>query len=273
MQLTSVEIHSPTGLVTILSYRDPKALNPFMIKSISGLDSEMTPNFFGANSISKFYNLLSKKRTVVIQTGLNPDFSTDESYSDLRDSLYRFIAASRQPKVELQFKNEEVVVASVSGFITKLETDQFERDQQAKVTIECDEPFLKSPDVVAMTATSLAPSNTVLQDDISTAPHGFRFVLEFTGTVAELTIQNPDLGYSFVIRPHESFIAGDELHFCSEFDNRYLFRHRVGDLHLADCIDLRSIWPVIFPGTNTFQLDNNHCVWQSIQHYETYWGV
>lgn len=273
MQLTSVEIHSPTGLVTVLSYRDPKALNPYMIKTITGLDAEMSPNFFGANDISRFYNLILKKRTVVMQAGLNPDFSTDDSYSDLRDDLYRFIAASRKPKVELQFKKDDVVVAVVSGFITKLETDQFERDQEAKVTVQCDEPFLKSPTLVNMTAPSLAPSNTILQDDVSTAPHGFRFVLDFTGIVTTLTIQNPDAGYSFTIRPKESFVAGDELHFSSEFDNRYLYRQRVGQLHLADRIDLRDVWPIIFPGTNTFQLNTNRCAWQSIQHYETYWGV
>ncbi len=99
MRLTSVNIYAPNSNNVInLSFRNPMSQNPYIAKSIVGLDAdEITPNFYGISDLSnkKYYNLSLKKRDVVIQIGLNPNFSLGKSYSDLRDDLYKLISSAR----------------------------------------------------------------------------------------------------------------------------------------------------------------------------------
>lgn len=276
MKVTSVEIHSPSTTPVLLSFRDPKALNPYNAISIDGLDTDLiVPKYYGTSDDSKFYNLIRKKRTVILQIGLNPDYDDLETYSQLRDDLYRLISSSRFGEIQLQFKDGNTVVAAISGLVSKLETDQFDRDQEVKLTLVCKDPMLKSLTPVGANFNVSDPRNLVIQDDKSTAPHGFSFVAKFRYTVPVLSILNEEAGFSFIIRPRDPFAKEDLLYFSSDFNEKYLYMVRGGvKMHLADVIDLHPIWPIIFPGTNEYQIDYGGGIfWQSISHYETYWGV
>jgi len=277
MKLTSVEIHPPSNAdELVLSFRDPTALNPYNAVSIEGLDSDLVvPKYYGTDQESKLYNLMRKKRTVVIQIGLNPNYAESESYFQLRDDLYRLVSAARGGEVQLHFKNNSTVVAAISGFILKLETDHFDRDQEVKLTIECRDPMLKSLAPVNVDFDISNPGLLILEDNVSTAPHGFSFIAEFNSTLTEFGITNESEGFSFIIRPRDLFFNNDVLHFSSEFNNKYLYVVRDSVVtHLGDVIDLNPIWPIIFPGTNEYSISNHSYVfWHSISHYETYWGV
>lgn len=260
----------------VLSFKDPHALNPYNAVAIEGLDTDLIiPKYYGTGIDSKLYNLVRKKRTVVLQAGLNPNFSDLESYSALRDDLYRLISASRTGLVQLRFKNGDVVVAALSGFVSKFETDQFDRDQEIKLTLECRDPMLKSLDQVTANFYIPTPGVLEIQDDKSTAPHGFSFIAEFKGTLPIFRMSNEQGVGTFIIRPRTPFIRNDRLHFSSDFNNKYLYMVRNGVVtHLADVLDLNPIWPIIFPGLNVYQIYIGTSIhWQSITHYETYWGV
>lgn len=277
MKLTSIELH-PDGSAddpVIFSFRDPQSLNPYLIKSIGGLDLEqIVPRYYGGDEQSKLYSLAITKRVVILQMGLNPNFATSESYSDLRDAIYRTIAASRTGLIQLQFKYNDIVVAVLSGSATKVEADLFQNSLEILMTLECKDPMLKSPNPVIFDINELSPAATSLEDNRSTAPHGFSFVLGFQAAVSTLSITNEDLGFTFTIRPRDSFVAGDHLYFSSDFLNRYLYFTRGSNTHhLADVIDFNSIWPVIFPGINSIQVSSASVIWEEISHYETYWGV
>lgn len=129
MKLTSVEIH-PDGSsnVLALSFRDPQALNPFNVESITGLDPEtIIPKYYGGSGTARFYDMAVLKRQPVIVVKLNPDYSNNETPASLRDMIYKCIASSRTGKVQLQFKNGTTVVAVTSGFVSKVEAPQFEK--------------------------------------------------------------------------------------------------------------------------------------------------
>lgn len=156
MKLTSVEIHPENSSnILVLSFRDPRRNNPYNVKTIIGLDADqIVPRFYGVsgNSTSKFYELSLENREIIVSVELNPNFTDSESYSDLRDELYKMISSSRTGKVQLQFKNGVEVLAAISGFVSKLESPHFERTQTVQITIKCDEPMLKAvtPVVVAV---------------------------------------------------------------------------------------------------------------------------
>jgi hypothetical protein len=276
MKLTSIEIHpSNSAPPAVLSFRDPGSLNPYNVKAIVGLDSDsIVPQHYGPGS-PNFYNLSLQNRQIVIRVGLNPDFNNNQSYSDLRDDLYKMIAASRFGSIQLQFKNLLEVVAAITGYISKFEAPQFEKTQEVQITIQCSEPMLKAleRDYVA----GLDPVQTIIRDDKSTAPHGFTFNMAVNFAIASIEITDPnDTTWRFLVTPIGGFMNGDQLYFSSEYNNKelYIIRGGVDTIHLGDVISADSVWPIIFPGENTFSFTNHEYLrWEEISFYPTYWGV
>lgn len=282
MKVTSIGVYAsnPSNFFT-LSFRDPTNQNPYVVKSITGLDAdEITPKFYDGSGMNndRYYDLSLTKRDIVIQISLNPMFTLNKSYSDLRDDLFKIISSSRTGAVQLQFNNGTTTVAVISGFVTKFEAPNFTKTPEVQITINCSDPMLKSLIEVNVNVASLNPQNTTLVDNESTSPHGFRFGVKFWETIIDFSIQDLDVPtWAFEVNltgtPQVEFGLGDELHFSSEFNNRYLYMVRDFDIiHLVDRIIPTSVWPVLFPGTNTFVCSDN-VNWDYITHYPTYWGV
>jgi len=282
MKLTSVEIHAPNfSTIITLSFRDPMRQDQYNVKSIVGLDAdEIISKYYAMSSDSKtkFNTLVIAKREVVFSVALNPAFDQNQSYSDLRDTLYKMISSSRSGQIQLWFKNGDVTIAILYGFITKFETPQTEQVPDVKLTIKCDEPFLIAPDPVNIPVGGISLSGFTIQDDQSTATHGFKFQIHFTASVSgPITITDPyDSSWFFTINPPLVFLSGDVLTFSSEYNNRYLIDTRASGTvsHMADSIVTGSSWPIIFPGTNNFRFSQTaNMVLDSLSHSYHYWGV
>ena len=279
MKVTSVELHpASSSNVAVLSFQDPGRKNPYNVKGIDGLDAEeIVPRFYGGSgSTAKFYNLALASRDIVVRIGLNPRFHLSESYSGLRDALYKLVSSSRTGLLQIQFKNGLSVTAAISGFVTKVEAPHFEKNQEVLLTINCKDPMLRALDRVSVDVTSLDPALTIIDDALSTAPHGVIFVFEALGNVASLNITDPnDASWSFEATPVGGFLTGDLIHLSSEINNTYLRIVRgANTIHLADVITPGSVWPILFSGENSFSLANPTSFdWSSIEYYPTYWGV
>lgn len=283
MRVTSVDIHaSNSNKVMTLSFRDPKSLNPYIAKGILGLDAEeIISKFYGTSGLSndKYYDLTLKKRTIVLQVVLNPNFASGEkTYSTLRDDLYKLISSSRTGAVQLRFKNGVETVAAISGFVTKLESPQFTKAPEVQLTIDCDDPMFRSLTEVSLDVSDFNETQTVVIDNDSTAPHGFQFGVIFTGTISSFTIKDLQVPtWSFVVSLAGTdlveFVSGDKLQFSSEYNNRYLILVRgANTYHMVDRIEFGSVWPVIFPGENSL-VCSAELGWEYITYYPTYWGV
>lgn len=278
MKLTSVELH-PTGSseAMVLSFRDPSRLNPFNVKGITGLDAdELIPRFYGAPGAQNFYNLMLAKREPVMLIELNPRYNLDESPASLRDYAYKMIASSRKGTVDIWFKNGEDVVATLSGSVKKMEAPNFTDRSEIQITFKCPDPLLKAPDPVSLSVVALDPTLTVIEDDLSTAPHGLTFEMAVTGAFASLNIDDPDdSSWDFTITPVGGFLSGDVIYYSSQYNDKYLYLIRGGStIHLVDKITPGSIWPIIFPGENSLRFTNGPSLdWNAISYYPTYWGV
>lgn len=282
MRVTSIDVHASNSEKALsLSFRDPTSTSLYIAKAILGLDAEEIMAKFssvGPWSSTKFYEMLLTKRNIVLQVALNPNASRKQSYSSLRDDLYRIISASRSGAIELRFKDGDRVVAAVSGFVEKVESPQFERSPEAHVTIKCADPMLKGLEQVNEDVSVFTPDLATLIDDESTAPHGFRFGMMFSDKTVEFAIQDgEDPTWIFEVNltgsPLINFKPGDELHFSSEHNNRYLFLVRNFDvIHLVDRVVPTSIWPIMFPGPNLFTC-TDAAAWDYLTYYPTYWGV
>lgn len=278
MKLTSVELH-PHGYSerVTLSFRDPTRQNPYNVKAIIGLDAdEIVARYYTGSGGNHFYDLTLEKRDIIVRIALNPRWDQDESYSSLRDFLYKLVASSRTGLIHVHFLDGETMVAGISGFITKVEAPHFNKEAEVQITVSCDDPMLRAMSPVSVDVGSLDPADTNIQDDISTAPHGFKFEMLFDSAVDSFNIHDPsEPNWQFEVTPVGGFLQNDILHFSSEYNNRYIYVVRGGTpIHLADVITTGSVWPILFPGENPLSCDDAEAMtWQTITHYPTYWGV
>lgn len=282
MRLTSIEMYASNLSEAItFSLRDRDASATYMVKGIVGLDAEdIIPKFygFGTQTKSRFYDFGLKPREIVIRVVLNPRFNLDESYSDIRDELYRAISATRAGQIVLHFNSAGTLVARIYGFITKFEVPYFVQLPEVQLTVRCDDPTFRAVNPVEFKAAQLPTVNPVLiPDGLSTAPHGFSLQVTFKATAASFTIQdvptNPD--WKFKVTPNGGFVSGDVLYLSSDYSNKTLYMVRGGTTtYLMDRIEPTSVWPILFPGQNSFHfVDIASINWNLVQYYAAYWGV
>lgn len=277
MKLTGVKLY-PAGAHTSvdLSFRDPTSQNPFQVRGIDGLDADqIVPRSYGSSlgSANRFYDFTLQKRDIVILIGLNPNLANSSSYSELRDQLFRVISSSRTGFVLLQFTNGTNVVATISGFVSKFETPQFTQNPEVRITISCDDPMLRAPTPVNVNF-ALSPTNNILINDLmSTAPHGLKFRLKVNDTIPQLIFADETAKWAFKVKPSGGFVNDDIFWFSSEYNNKYLYFVRGGTTYqLGDAVVTNSVWPIIFPGQNHLKCEAS-LDWLAVSYYPTYWGV
>ena len=278
MKIDTVELH-PDGSsnVCTLSFRDVSRENPYNVKGITGLDAdEITKMFYGTPGSQEFYNLMGKKKEIVALIELNPRWELGESPSSLRDDLYKMIASSRRGIIDIQFKLGDAITASIQGSVAKFEASLFTPTPEVQMTIQCKKSFLEAPEPVSLDVIGLDPVLTVINDPLSTAPHGLKFELKVTAATASFSFTDPDdPTWFYTITPYGGFLVNDVIHFSSEWNDKYIYVVRGGTtIYLADTVQHGSVWPIMFPGETKLAISNGvNLDWNAISYVPTYWGV
>jgi len=140
MKIDSIDIKPEGSDAITLTFRDPTRSNPFNIIGVTGLDAEgISPQYYTGSILNtRFYNLSMADREIVAQIGLNPNFTENQTYSDLRDILYKAIASDRTGYCTLWFKNGSTTVATIACYISKFDTSQFSQSQEVTITFYCE---------------------------------------------------------------------------------------------------------------------------------------
>lgn len=281
MNITDIELYSSDNIQPLIfNIRGSKPDDRYYIKNILGLDAEeLIPKFYaaGLQTRPKFYDFGLKPRTIVINFLLNPNFKLSDTASDLRDSIYKMISASRTGKLTLNMNDSGITVAKTAGFITKFEADLFTNKPGITISIQCDDPMFRGINSVVYVTELVDANPVIIVDSLSTAPHGFALTVTFTGASATFTIQdlpvNPE--WAFSVTPASAFASGDVLYLSSEKSNKYLYVVRSGvTTYLMDRISPTSIWPIIFPGSNSFHIPEMVSLdLDKVEFYPAYWGV
>lgn len=314
MNITEIKVCSPGQLAFTTTEHFSFALtsqdrsNPYILRKAVGLEPGELIKIFSDGP--KFFRTRPKERVVSFQVKLNPNYTGELTIGDLRDSLYKLIAFNTKAnnwnadtKIQLKFMNGSIYVASLFGYITNMDTDIFSNSSDLTFTIECEDPFLRSTELIDLSSgiqtTSGARHGVLFSgntynvesafhcvDNKSTAPHGFRMTVECI-SLPPSDETNPPL---FIIWDNRSPIfyvfyavawsihVGDKISFSSEEDNRYFLHSRyvegieVSVKFLLDKIYWGSIWPMISPGENFFEVSEGFRILNAY-HRESYWGV
>lgn len=259
MRLTHISVSSGDTELFSTKLVRPSGTDRFIMRGMIGLDAdEIIPKFYGNGALNgdKFYRLGLKPREIVMRLVMNPTWSIGESYSDLRDGLYRAISASRSSGVTITFYAAATSVAKLDGYITKFEVPHFSKESEVQITIMCNDPLLRGVQPVELYSNHFTGADVIVADQFSTAPHGFEMQVTFTGTTADFILRDAAAwDWQFKVVPDSSFLTGDVLYLSSENDNKQLYMIRSAvTTYLMDKVVPGSVWPSIFPGRNTFNI-------------------
>lgn len=281
--------------VASFDFRDPFGTPGFKIKSFTGLGAEdVQLRFSGfSNFGNRIYNRKLEKRNILLHLELQkavarrPDEPSSEN-GDVRDQFYRMISSSRTGTVRLvlypadlpNVYTESDLIVCV-GRLVRVEPDLFSELTTLEVSIEAEDPMLYAGGwTVIPSSTYTDPEEITITDSRSTAPHGFTFSVEFTGPANSFTIGDPDENWEFKITPgvftpaYEGFVLNDILTISSEFGKRKVTIEREGSTYSAvDRINPGGVWPIIYPGDNTFSIVSENFDLGSITYTPTFWGV
>lgn len=273
---------------------DQSALSdPYILKSATGLDpDELISRFYATSTIywvrylpyHRFYNVKPAARIVAFKIALNPSYVDGESNASLRDRIYKMISFHRGSLVTMQFidnsytnpYDDSHVRAVLTGFITHVESDMFSDTAEITITLNCPDPYLYG--LYVTPNPGLDPGDIAI-DDVSNAPHGFNAMFQFTADATNFLFrsmkdtENANFGISY------EFNTGDRLYLGSDPRNRYAYVDKypaydfVDRVYLLDKVAPGSIWPILFPGENHMQVGDADVTIESLDYYETYWGI
>lgn len=289
IHLYTTEYASSTKIAE-LSLTSPDLTQPYILKSAAGLDAgDFTPKFFGTsdNAGLRYYSVTSRTRDIVIRVRLNPQ-GTGVTYSSLRDSLYKAISSSYLSKVELRLLALTVEKARITGYVTRFESALFVDKPEVQITITCPDPYFKDP--TTTTFTGLDKVNPVFADADSTTPHGFTMNLVLAAPFSNTSNQVQRISFSkspywyFTIVGFNLFNTADTLTLISVENQKDLYITRgTTKISILDKIASGSTWPILFPGSNTFNIAMDQplgtalasTAWSfgTVSHNKTYWGV
>lgn len=268
--------------VVSMAFKEPSLKASYTVKAITGLDVDtLITSYIGKGSgADQLYNMTIGKRDVVIKFAITPRYSVGETVSSLRDRIYKSVSANRTGAMTLKFKNEEYVVASISGFTTKIEAPQFSETPEIQLTLDCSrDPILRSEVEYYANVGGFSNNLAIVTDNDSTAPHGMEMLFLCNEAVNSFTISDDSpQPWAFVVTPGTisgvtGFRVGDLLHISSNdhAHKLYVVRGSV-TTHLAQGLAVNAVWPYMYPGETTFRYSNEFSCSELIYRH-AFWGI
>lgn len=280
MNVTGVSLYSNNVKLFQFNFQNTGLDSPYQLKKMLGLDAdELIPKFYAFSTTGKkFYDVALKPRFVTILLKLNPRYNLGETPASLRAELYKMISGSRISEIELRFLDGVTETSKIFGFITRFEAPPFAKAAEVSITVRCVDPVIRGLTTIELLDASLNDTNPVLVTDTqSTAPHGFDLKITITGALTEFVIQDTATSpeWKFRIVPSSAFASGDILHISSQFGKKHVYMIRSAvTTHLLDKIDPLSVWPIIFPGVNSFHFSQIATFdWDYLRYDASHWGV
>lgn len=269
----------PAAQTIELAFRDPDSSMPYQVMGLTGLDAdEITFEYAGGvRGGPKLYLPSAKEREVVALLGLNPWVDEAHTFSSLRDAIYRLVGGGGSSCVTLDFRYDGDSVATVTGFVSKIEPSLFTETPQIQLTIRCkDDPLLRGPTVEVDVETQFNEGVLTLSDNVSTAAHGFRAWFQVTDASSFVTIETVGV-WKFTLNhnfwPNEFFCVSTE-HAAKELFKTGREKTKESYVYLADKVEANSFWPMIFPGDNEIRVSAARGVSVTSMTYRTaFWGV
>lgn len=236
----------------------------FLMKGADGLGP---PEIVVTITNGVYQNSKPADRQIVIRVGLNANYGINQTSEQLRSTLYGLLSPGFNTPLKVEMMNGSLVVATVDGYISKIEPVIFAKDPEVQITINCVGSYLYAPNEVLVVPSAKSAFDV---PNVGTAPVGFYLELEFTTSLSTFTLSrasNPDEFMTIDF----NFVPADNL----VIDTRK-GSYAVSILNGAELIgymDTYSTWMQLYSGVNSFITSNSGFNWVGINFTPQYWGI
>lgn len=242
----------------------------YVIKTVDGLDPPDIDVFTGQTVGGEGYfsgrNPLNKE--IVLTVGLN--YVQGVTMSDLRKKFYQLLSPS--PSSDMFVLSGTLangsIVWSINCAVKKMEANPFSKDPQLVITLSTTSPYLTGSTVHVPTPSSSALFNVT--DNEMSVPAGVTFQGTFTaaGTTFSVLIGAKRLQFNYVIQ------SGDFFTIITIPGARSVSLTRGATvINMLSYLATTSVWPVLYPGSNTVQSIGPAFTYFDLGYTRRYWGV
>lgn len=240
---------------------------PAITAVVEGFDSTGIP-ILGSNA---------QARSISLRVELKP--GVGQSYSSLRDILYRYMSRS----VIVSFMYGAIERARTYGYISAIDNSLFTKQPDIQLVIKCDDGDLFAP---AKTSIPLGILNTLspaIDYATGTAPTGLTLKFNVIATQASFSITNHAKVWhtgsgsvSNVFTVTYPFVNGDSVVISTHPTDKQILLTRSSVVYdLAGYVNARAVWPRLFAGVNAFDwtFASSWMTWTEASYIARYWGV
>lgn len=253
--------------------------NGYLVKAAQGLDSpdlKAVVEGFDSSGIP-IYGSFPEDRVIDLRVGLVPGLN--QSYSTLRDALYRYMSRN----VRVSFMDGSTVLAYTTGYISKLPVLHFSNQPDISISIQCDFSDLIAPEAINIPFALLEVASPVLNYENGTAPAGLYLKFSLDSNHSNFSITNHaktwyagNVPVTTAFTVTYPFLTGDQVTISTTPDNKHLHLLRSAVTYdLVGYINAGAIWPRLYSGVNAFSwtLDAAWMTWISASYTPRFWGV
>lgn len=267
------------GDVAIFDFNNITPDTPYVLTGATGLAADnivpfrYTQNQYGVD----LYSMSLNDRDITLKIGLNPSYSSTGQKEDLRDDLYRIIYSSHVPKLWFDLYNGSTFISTINGVVTKMEAALFTSKPEVEITLKCYEPLFKASTSTTISSGSFSAGFLTCNYAQGTAPAGFTASFSVASAINHFGLFPSDSSWEFKVV--NSFLVGDIITFSSNSSSKdiYLTRGSSTIVKLANRLTSYSIWPILFPGSNSFEVRTSGGAsavsFLGGSYYQSYWGV
>lgn len=203
--LTQIDVNSENAFLVPILGATPK--DSLLVRKITGLNPPDINLFIGEYSRDGgiYQGRRVGNRNVVITFDLNPNPALGETVSGLREMLYKaFVDPSVEADyLQLNFHDDQGRERYVVGYTEKFETDIFDIETVAQISLICPDPYIRDMEETVLTDASGWTSVPFTYG--GTAETGFSVSITVNSNTSTLTLENNSR--SMVIQ--RSFVTGD----------------------------------------------------------------
>lgn len=254
---------------------------PFVLKGVDGLDPPPVDVSF-ANTIEEGGVRQARRtqnRQIVALIGLQPDWDTGQTSSELRTMLYGLLTPKYNQPAKAQIMLGSTVICGAQGDVSNIDASIFSKDPEVQVTLDCDSAYLKAPEAITQLPTrTVVGSQTMLDiENEGTAPTGFSIGVTLQEAVSSFILAEDSAeGQAMTIAG--PFVAGDRIVINTQPRFREVYKIPSGSStkqSLMGALQAGSPWLMLHGGANRLVVNVDLFDWYGtgFVHTPSWWGV
>lgn len=234
---------------------------PFILKGVEGLDPPPVDISIAKVRGQRGVRRLKEPqyRQIVALVGLQPEWDSGQSSSDLRSQMYGLLEPKYGAASKAQIMLDDTVICEAEGDVSNIDASIFSKDPEVQVTLDCDYAYLLAPSEVLQTPTRTTDGAYTILDieNEGDAPAGFRIEFTLQQAVSHIVLQDYYIfGRSMTISgPHA---AGDAFIIDTRAGSRKISKINSGQTQERSVLnDLSpgSQWLTLHQGDNKLRLN------------------